>query len=266
MKIVIDPGHGGQDRSNRGPTGYIEADGVLDIGLKLRKLLEDEGYLVKMTRERDDTVSLIKRAEIANSWQADLFLSLHTNAATSTSANGIETFHSYNGVDGSQHREEAQQVARIIQQHLVNITGFRDRGIKTRVVENTSSSNYGRDYYSVLRNTKMPALIIEMGFHTNFKEEALLKTNEFRQKLAEALFEGVKEVYPLSNNNEQDNTEIKENENIIKSQMKVKMGGEEKVVNGFLLNNRFYLPIRFLEAFGYTITYDADNKVILINK
>lgn len=197
MRIVLDPGHGGTDRANRGPTGYVEADGVLDIGLRLKKLLIDDGYTVLMTRDKDETVELYQRSEWANQRQGQLFISLHTNAAADSTANGIETFHSYNGEWGSIFREEAKRVAEIIQRRLVQATGFRDRGIKTRLVSNNASAINNMDYYAVIRRSRMPALITEMGFHTNPNEEALLKTAGFRQKLADAIAAGVREAYPL---------------------------------------------------------------------
>lgn len=198
--IVIDPGHGGTDRANVGSTGYVEADGVLDIGLRLKDLLKSAGYNLIMTRETDKTVSLNARSEMANNYKADLFISLHTNAGPIT-ANGIETFYTLNNEWGNQqHHLEAKRVADYIQRELVEATGLRDRGIKTRVVDNTSSVIYGKDYYSVIRRSNMPSLIIEMGFHTNPTEEALLKTGEFRQILAKAIFKGIEKAYPLSTN------------------------------------------------------------------
>ena len=197
MRIVLDPGHGGADRANRGPTGYTEADGVLDIALRLRSLLLNAGYEVMMTRDKDETVELYRRSEMANQWQGQLFLSLHTNAAAESAANGIETFHSFNGEWGSIFREEARRVAEIVQRNLVHATGLRDRGIKTRIVNNNNSSINNMDYYAVIRRSRMPALITEMGFHTNPNEEALLKTVGFRQKLTDALAKAIKEAYPI---------------------------------------------------------------------
>lgn len=268
MKIVIDPGHGGQDRSNRGPTGYIEADGVLDIGLKLRELLTKEGYTVKMTRETDTTVSLSERSRIANDWQGNLFISLHTNAAANPSANGIETFHSYNGVDGDRYRKEAKGVAEILQNRLVAETGLRDRGVKTRLVTAAGSSLYGRDYYAVIRATRMPSLIVEMGFHSNPEEEALLKTNSFRQKLAEGIVKAIKEAYPLNNNggNDNDNVGSGSDGNLTSTSMRVTVDGTGAVVEGFMLNGRFYVPIRFLEVYNYNVNYNGATKSIIINK
>jgi N-acetylmuramoyl-L-alanine amidase len=187
--IILDPGHGGADRANRGPTGYIEADGVLDIGLRLSKLLKAAGYTIHMTRTKDETVELACRGQLANQWKGNLFISLHTNAG-GTGAQGIETFHTMNNNWGTKDAVEAKRVAAIVQRHLVQATGWRDRGIKTRLGSN------GRDYYAVIRESNMPAVLPEMGFHTHPPEEAALKTAAFRQKLAEALFAAIQEAYP----------------------------------------------------------------------
>jgi len=198
-RIVIDPGHGGTDRANRGPTGYIEADGVLDISLKLRKLLVDAGYTVMMTREKDETVALYKRAENANLWKGDLFISVHTNAAADQNAGGVETFHTLvNEWNNQAHQREAKRVAEIVQRRLVSVTGLRNRGVKTRLINNAASVINGKDYYAVIRRSNMPALIVEVAFHSNRNEEALLKTDAFRTKAALSMFDAIKEAYPIT--------------------------------------------------------------------
>ena len=198
-RIVIDPGHGGTDRANRGPTGYIEADGVLDISLKLRKLLVDAGYTVMMTREKDETVALYKRAENANLWKGELFISVHTNAAADQNAGGVETFHTLvNEWNNQAHQREAKRVAEIVQKRLVSVTGLRNRGVKTRLINNAASVINGKDYYAVIRRSNMPALIVEVAFHSNRSEEALLKTDAFRTKAALSMFDAIKEAYPIT--------------------------------------------------------------------
>lgn len=198
-RIVIDPGHGGTDRANRGPTGYVEADGVLDISLKLRKLLVDAGYTVMMTREKDETVALYKRAENANLWKGELFISVHTNAAADQNAGGVETFHTLvNEWNNQAHQREAKRVAEIVQKRLVSVTGLRNRGVKTRLINNAASVINGKDYYAVIRRSNMPALIVEVAFHSNRSEEALLKTDAFRTKAAISMFDAIKEAYPIT--------------------------------------------------------------------
>ena len=206
-KIAIDPGHGGEDRVNRGPTGYVEADGVLDIALRLKRLLLD-AFDVYLTRESDITVALNDRPAKANNWGADLLVSIHTNAA-SPEAQGVETWHSKNGEWGTVFQAEARQVALIVQEELVRATGLKDRGIKTRLVDRRDSPIYGLDYYAVIRRAKCPALIIEAGFHTNPLEEARLKTADFRQKVAEAIAAGLKKAYQVKGDDESNLTPIK---------------------------------------------------------
>ncbi|AOY76358.1 N-acetylmuramoyl-L-alanine amidase [Clostridium formicaceticum] len=256
--IILDPGHGGDDRGNRGPTGYIEADGVLDIGLRLRDGLIQEGYDVRMTREKDETVTLYDRTKMANSWQGSLLLSLHTNAGPE-GADGIEIFYTLNNEwQNQQHHQEAKRAAEVIQRSLVEATGLRDRGVKTRLVDNTSSPIYGRDYYAVIRRSNMPALIIEMGFHSNPREEALLKTPEFRQKLADAIVKGMKEAYPMG--------DLPASEKVQAEKRKIALTVHNNTVevNGLFYENRNYVPIKFFEEFGYEVTWDEVNSIVKI--
>ncbi|MEW5920497.1 MAG: N-acetylmuramoyl-L-alanine amidase [Bacillota bacterium] len=197
MKVFIDPGHGGKDRANRGPAGYVEADGVLDMAKRLRLILETvPGMNVKMSREADETVALYDRPKMANAWGADIFISIHTNAGP-PAAHGIETFHSLQGEWGSKSSSDARRLAGLVQQELVKATGLSDRGIKTRLVTTGGSPIQGMDFYAVIRRTKCPAIITEVGFHSNPREEALLKTDSFRQKAAEAIASGVKKYYGI---------------------------------------------------------------------
>lgn len=195
MLIVYDPGHGGDDRANRGPTGYIEADGVLDMALRARAPVIGAGLDLRYTRETDKTVALYDRPALANQWGAALLVSWHTNAADDPKAEGIETFYSKNGEWGDKFHAQARLVAEAVQQELVAATGLKDRGIKTRLVDRTDSPIHGMDYYAVIRRANCPAIIVEIGFHTNSREEALLKTAEFRQKAAMAVTEGIKRIY-----------------------------------------------------------------------
>lgn len=200
LKICIDPGHGGTDRANRGPTGYVEADGVLDIAKRLRILLQPY-FKVIMTREKDETVSLQHRSQIANEEKVDALISIHTNAGP-LEARGIESFYSFNGQWGSRYFEKAQELAGSIQKKLIEHTGLKNRGTKTRIIDNMNSPNWRKDYYSIIRESRCPVVLIEAGFHSNPQEESLLKTEEFRQKIALAIAEGVKEVFGIMDKNQ----------------------------------------------------------------
>jgi len=179
--VCIDPGHGGEDRANRGTTGYVEADGVLDIALKVRNILKDYPVGVVMTRTKDETVSLAERVAIANNANADIFVSIHTNASDTPAAEGIETYYSI----FSEINEGGHKLAVCIQEELCRAANRKTRGIRSR------KGKDGRDYYYVIKHTKMPAVIVESGFHTNPTEEHLLKTDGFRLLCAQGIGRGI---------------------------------------------------------------------------
>lgn len=171
--IVIDPGHGGTAPGATSPINQlVEKNIALDISQRLDKLLTGAGYSTYMTRNSDTTVSLADRAGVANKLQADLFISIHANAVTGNSGpNGIEVLYC---PDDSR---DNKGVAEIFQREMVKATGARNRGIVER--PNTV----------VLRDTKMPAVLVETGFLTNNEEAEKLATTEYRQTIAEALFQ-----------------------------------------------------------------------------
>lgn len=178
-RIFLDPGHGGSDRANKGPTGYVEADGALDIGLKLRDILKSRGFEVGMSRDKDISVSLSQRGKMAGNFKADLFLSIHSNAGASN-ATGTEVYYS---VDLPHTKALAAEMSKAV----ANALGIPDRGAKVR-----ESQNYkGEDYYTVIdtaQDSGVPrVLLIETAFHSNPKEEALLKQPAVRQKIADTL-------------------------------------------------------------------------------
>jgi len=181
--VCIDPGHGGEDRANRGPTGYVEADGVLDIALKLQEFLEHYSDKIEVitTRAKDKTVSLAERVCVANATNADIFVSIHTNASDALAAEGIETYHSVFADPG----EGGHKLAVCIQEELCRAANRKTRGIRSR------KGKDGRDYYYVIKHTKMPAVIAECGFHTNPTEEHLLKTDGFRHLCAQGIGRGI---------------------------------------------------------------------------
>ena len=173
MKICIDPGHGGFDPGAVNPVnGHQESKIVLAVGLKLKWLLNAAGHAVVMTRKHTLLWPLWYRAWVANQAKADLFISLHCNGAHSTKVSGIETF-KYTG-SRSAHGWRAS-----IHQSLVsNFPHNKDRGVK--------SANY-----AVLRRTKMPAVLVELEFITNFRQSVELATRAVQQRYAGAIFEGI---------------------------------------------------------------------------
>lgn len=172
--IAIDPGHGGKD-PGAVANGVQEKDIVLSVGSRLEDKLEAAGAEVVMTRSNDNFVELKERANIANRANADSFVSIHANAVYSSSVVGQETFY-YPG------SEEGEELAEAIQSELIKAVGSKDRG--------TKDANF-----SVLRNTAMPASLVELGFVTNEQEAELMKTSDFQNKAATAIYKGIEKYH-----------------------------------------------------------------------
>jgi len=171
--VVIDPGHGGHDPGAISTLGIQEKDVVLKASLMLKKKLENAGFKVYMTRERDNYVKLYDRAGIANQLDADIFISVHANAAGNKSAQGIETLYK---PDPARNNEG---LARAIQDELIDATGAKDRGIVSR------------PELVVIRETEMDAVLLELGFLSNVDEEAKLLQDLYLETCANAVVKGV---------------------------------------------------------------------------
>lgn len=184
--IVLDPGHGGNDRANKGYSGkYIEADGTLDIGKKLKVMLKELGAKVILTREKDETLTLLQRGQIANLYKADIFISLHSNAVTGdNTVEGVETYYSIDPYN------ESKLLAECLLDTVHNICGRKRRFATKRI--NSAGDN---DYYGVLRYSDVPACIVEYGYHSNPKEESLLLMDEFKILCAYATKKGILEYF-----------------------------------------------------------------------
>lgn len=179
-KIFIDVGHGGEDS---GATGYgLEEKFLnLDIALRQKNLFEALGYEVKLSRETDKTLSLKDRVEMANEWGADLVISNHINAYNGK-AQGEEVWCSIYGIEG-------RKIAESVEAELDNL--LFDRGVKSKKGRNG-------DYLYIIRNTKMPTILIEYGFIDNKHDANLLNQEAFRQKCAEAVVKGISGKLPSS--------------------------------------------------------------------
>lgn len=178
MKICLDAGHSAQTKGKRSPdSSLMEYEFNRDVGRRLKAILERHGVEVIETVTDDTDVSLSQRCKIANNNKADYFVSIHANADGKgynwTSARGWEIH--IVGKGG-----KAEKLAKAIHKHSIPILGLKDRGVRI--------SNF-----QVLRDTDMPAVLIEHGFYTNKEECDILKTEEFRQKCAEADAKGILE-------------------------------------------------------------------------
>ncbi len=169
--LVIDAGHGGRDLGASGRKSH-EKDLTLKIAKRTSRLIRRncKNVTVIMTRTEDEFVSLEDRAGMANFFNADLFLSIHANSAP-TRVRGTETFIHRRSQDG-----RSEYLARLIQQAYEQQGQRNNRGVK-------------RANFAVLRNTKMPGVLTEVGFISDAKEEKFMKSRRGRNKLARCLFE-----------------------------------------------------------------------------
>ena len=186
--IVIDPGHGGNDAGAIGPTGVMEKNVTLKVALELRKLLEAEGAQVIMTRDTDKTVSakgakasdieeLGARCDVANRNNADIFISIHADSFTRPEARGTTGYYYGKSTTG-----RGQQLADCIRRNLVEQLGTPSRG--------TQPCNF-----YVVKNTDMPATLIELGFISNKEEEKLLDSEDGVKRAAQGIFDGIEDYF-----------------------------------------------------------------------
>jgi N-acetylmuramoyl-L-alanine amidase len=214
-KIVIDPGHGGHDFGTIGPGGLAEKDVVLDIAKRLGKLLEERlGSQVIYTRDDDTFVPLENRTALANQEQADLFISIHANSSRNRSATGLETF--YLGIASSRDTETLDMVSSenaysehslhdlqdVIRKITLNekVEESKEFAADVQKAVVAQSSQWGpreknrgvkKAHFIVLIGANMPSVLTEMPFLSNPDGERLLKKPENRQKIAQALYEGI---------------------------------------------------------------------------
>jgi len=212
-RVVVDPGHGGHDTGCLGPTGLREKDLVLDVGLRLKKLIEkDMGSEVIMTRSQDVFIPLEERTAVANEHAADLFISIHANASRSRKARGIETYY-LNFTSDSEALELAARENATSQESVHQLQDLIKKIALTEKIEeshelakqvqrevSTSLQQAGsaqRDRgirkapFVVLIGANMPSILAEISFLTNPRDERLLKKGEYRQKVAAALYSGI---------------------------------------------------------------------------
>jgi N-acetylmuramoyl-L-alanine amidase len=212
-RIVIDAGHGGHDTGTIGPGGLLEKDLVLDVSLRLGRLLQGKmGAEVVYTRDDDTFVPLETRTAIANQQQADLFISVHANSSQDSSARGVETYYlnfnpspdalevaaRENAVsEKSVHElgdlvkkialkekvEESREFAADVQRSLYQGLAGKEKTLRDRGVKKAP--------FIVLIGANMPSILAEISFVSNPGDERKLQTPEYRQKIAESLYKGI---------------------------------------------------------------------------
>lgn len=173
--IVIDPGHGGRDPGTRGPGGVEEKTLTLAMARHLKAVLEAAGARVVLTREDDRFVGLYERAAIADAAGADAFVSIHVNASDYRSIRGVETYH-YPGAP------RGTKLAQAVQRRLVEATRRPDRGV------------HAEDFV-VVREPRVPAILVETGYLTNPAEAAVIVTAKHRRRVAEGIARGIADFF-----------------------------------------------------------------------
>ncbi len=172
--IVIDAGHGGHDRGGVPGQKFAEKTVVLDLARRLQSKLRAAGFKTVMTRDSDDFISLGSRCATANRASSAAFVSVHTNSAPRLGADGVETYY-YSG--------KSARLANSIHGEVVRAAGTLNRGVRTR------------GFY-VIRNTRIPAVLCEVGFLTNPEEGRRLATSSgHRDKIAAAIARGVVKTF-----------------------------------------------------------------------
>ena len=171
-KVFIDAGHGGTDPGALG-YGYRESDLNLQVAKKVEAKLKSKGIDVKMSRNSDIFYSLSERAEMANDYGADAFVSIHQNSAEAKSANGIETYYNRN-------KEEDKPLSNDIQKQVISQTGANNRGVKNAE-------------FTVLVKSEMISALVECGFITNELEVKKLSDSSYQDKLATGIADGIEE-------------------------------------------------------------------------
>ena len=180
--IVVDAGHGGTDPGAISSNKTKEKDVNLQISLKTEKALKDAGYNVLMTRDTDKTLGLYERPAFANNNFADLFISIHSNSTGNKDVHGIEVL--YAPAAAGSEKEEGQQIlTKAIMDELLKATGAKKRGI----IE--------RPKLVVIRESKMPAILIEVGFLSNAKEEKLITDDDYQNKIVGAILRGIENYF-----------------------------------------------------------------------
>jgi N-acetylmuramoyl-L-alanine amidase/putative methionine-R-sulfoxide reductase with GAF domain len=211
MRIVVDAGHGGWDLGTVGRRGLLEKDVVFEIAQRLAKLLQSRlGADVILTRKDDTYIPLDERAAIANQAQADLFVSVHANYSDLPSARGVETYYtnffsSPNTADtekrddNSGNRaavtavlspadlhdriEQSRRLAASVQRSLYGTLSLQNPGLRDRGVKEAS--------YVVLTETAMPGILAEVSFVSSPTDEQKLRSDGYREQIAEALYKGI---------------------------------------------------------------------------
>ncbi len=189
--VILDPGHGGYDPGAITKQGVYEKSINLQIAQKVKEMLEPSGIEIFLTRDEDidyvpdgvrgkstkKQIDLNHRIEMAKEVNADVFVSLHVNATASGQESGSETFYHYQS-------ESGKRLAELIQQEMIKIPGMNRRIAKPG------------DFY-IVKNTSMPAVIVEVGYLSSLKEQKKLQQSWYQEQLARAIAKGIANFFVI---------------------------------------------------------------------
>ena len=217
-KVFIDPGHGGYD-DGAVQNGVFEDELNLQISQKIEAKLKTKGVQVQMSRYDDTYLSLTERTRMANNWGADIFVSIHQNSATNSSAEGIETYYHSS-------RQDSKELAVEIQNDLIQSTNVTNRGVKTA-------------NYSVIQTASMPSNLVECGFISNHTEAKNLSSSSYQDKVADGIVNGIMDYLATnvilnnsgSNNSNNSNNSVNSNATTIQTGT-IKVNGALNVRSG----------------------------------
>jgi N-acetylmuramoyl-L-alanine amidase len=213
-RVVLDPGHGGRSIGTEAPLGLVEKEVTLDIAKRLRRLLEEASYEVVMTREEDVSVPLADRADHANDESGDIFVSIHVNWFENRRSRGVETYYLgptddpyLNNLAAQENRdsgiplaefrdilervyadvrqEESRRLASAVQRSLHRSLSSLNSAIQNRGVKTAP--------FGVLVRTEMPAILAEVSCLSNEAEARRLVQPAYREYIAEAIFDGLRQ-------------------------------------------------------------------------
>jgi len=213
-RIVIDPGHGGEDPGCIGKKGLLEKDVVLDVARRLKKLLDQKNNLeVILTRDSDIFIPLENRTVIANQKEADLYISIHANASRSKKRKGVETFYLNFSLDPSVNEIAARENAtsqkniskmkEIIQKIVRNSKIVESKELAEKIQKNlvgSLSQQYkdvkdlgvkGGPFWVLIGVEDVPSVLVEISHLSNPREELRLKSPQYRQQVAQGIFKGI---------------------------------------------------------------------------
>lgn len=173
--VVVDPGHGGKDPGATSVLGFPEKDINLNVGLQLAENLEQRGFQVIMTRDTDHFISLEERAAIANRQNADLFISVHADYCATPSITGFTIYTAKSAAGRS------RQAAQAVKQALLQ-DGQQTRGVREAD-------------YRVLVQTRCPAILVELGYLSNYWESRRLRDSRMQERLAQAIAAGTEDLW-----------------------------------------------------------------------